>query len=126
MIKIAVIGIVAVLLAIQLKNYKPEYSTYISLSACILIFTLGFHKLEVIIQTMQKIQSYIPINGSYITILIKMVGITYIAEISSDLCKDAGHAAISNQIELIGKLTILSISMPVILSLLDTIDAFLQ
>ncbi len=125
MIKIAIIGICAVLIGVQFKNGKSEYGIYISLAACIIIFGLGLSYLETIIQTINQIQSYIHVNQDYIAILIKIIGITYIAEFASNLCKDAGHAAISNQIELVGKLTILSISMPILMALLQTMNEFL-
>ncbi|SHO52574.1 SpoIIIAC/SpoIIIAD family protein [Anaerocolumna xylanovorans] len=125
MLQIAIVGISVVLLAIIFKNYKSEYSVYISLAGCILIFYLGFSKLELIISTIKKIQAYINLNESYLGILIKIIGITYIAEFSADLCKDFGHTAVANQIELVGKLTILATGMPILLALLDTINKFL-
>ena len=54
-------------------------------------------------------------------ILFKILGVAYLAEFGSALCKDAGQNAISGQIELVGKLTILAISMPVVTSLFETI-----
>lgn len=120
------IGLVAVLLATQLKNSKSEYSTYIGIAACLIIFYLSLQRIEIIISGIKKIQSYIKINQVYIEILIKIIGITYIAEFSASLCKDAGHAAIAGQIELVGKLSILAISMPILLALLETINQFLK
>ena len=125
MLRVAIIGIIAIVLATQFKSSKSEYGTYISLTACIIILFLGMSKLEAIINGINKIQSYIQINPTYLSILLKIVGITYIAEFASSLCKDAGHGAISSQIELVGKLTILSISMPILLALLDLINDFL-
>lgn len=124
MIKVAVIGIVAVLLAIQFRGTKSEYGTYIALVACMLIFYLGISRMEIIIHTIEKIRGYIKINPAYLGILVKIIGITYIAEFSSNLCKDAGHGAIANQIEIFGKLSILVISMPILLALLDTVNLF--
>ena len=125
MVQIALVGISVILLAIIFKNYKSEYSVYISLAGCILIFYLGLSKLELIISTIKKIQAYINLNESYLGILIKIIGITYIAEFSADLCKDFGHTAVANQIELVGKLTILATGMPILLALLDTINKIL-
>lgn len=125
MIQVALIGIIVALMAIQFKNNMSEYAVYISLVGCILIFYLGINKLEIIINTIKKIQSYISLNQTYITILIKVIGITYIAEFSSNICKDSGHTAVGNQIELVGKLTILATGMPILLALLDTINQFL-
>jgi len=126
MVQIAFIGMTVVLLAILLGNTKSEYALFISLVGCILIFYLGVGKLELIINTIRKIQNYISLNQTYITILIKIIGITYIAEFSASLCKDYGHSAVANQIELVGKLTVLATGMPVLLALLDTIHEFLS
>lgn len=126
MVKIALIGIVAAIMANFFKGNKDEYSIYISLASSILIFYLGFGKLEVILNTIEKLQSYIKINQSYMNILFKIIGITYVTELSASICKDFGYSSISNQVELIGKLTILAISMPILLTLLDTINLFLS
>jgi len=125
MIQIAALGIVAMMLATLFKKGKEEYSIYISLAACFLILLWGISKLQVILDAINKLQGYINLNKSYIGILIKIIGITYITEISSSLCKDSGYQAISDQIEIVGKLTILAISMPIILSILETINRFL-
>lgn len=125
MIKIALLGLCAALVAIQFKGKRPEFALYISISTCLIIFALGVTKIKSIMAIVDKIQSYISISPTYIAILLKMIGITYIAEFSANLCKDAGYDAISNQISIVGKLTILSMSMPIIVSLLDTIRAFL-
>ncbi len=125
MIQVALIGIIVVLMVILFKNNKSEYAIYISLVGCILIFYLGINKLEIIINTIKKIQNYISLNEAYIIILIKIIGLTYIAEFSSNICKDCGQTAVANQIELVGKLTILATGMPILLALLDTINEFL-
>jgi stage III sporulation protein AD len=125
MIKIAVIGIIAIVLAIMFKKGKEEYSLYISLAACTIILLWGIGKLEVILDAIEQLQGYIQMNKAYVGILIKIIGITYITEISSSLCKDSGYQSIGEQIELVGKLTILAISMPIMLALLETINSFL-
>ena len=124
-ITIAVVGVVTVLLAVQLKGVKGEYSTYISFAAGIVIFSYGLSKLGTILETMKKFQEYIKINSIYLATLIKMIGITYVAEFSSGMCKDAGYGAIATQIEIFGKLSILAISMPILLALMETLQVFL-
>lgn len=126
MVKVALIGVIVVLLALQFKGGKSEYSIYITIVGGMLIFSLGISKLEVIMDTIEKIKGYLEINGTYMVILLKMVGITYIAEFASNLCKDAGYGSISNQIEMVGKLTILSMSMPIITALLEIVHDVLN
>ncbi|WP_343208443.1 stage III sporulation AC/AD family protein [Anaerolentibacter hominis] len=125
MVKIVLIGMVAIFLAIPLKNLKPEYGTYVSLAACLMIAALGLVKLEDILADIDKIRSYLSIQSSYLPILLKMIGITYISQLGSALCKDAGYQAVASQIELAGKLTILVMGMPILLSLLEVIDGIL-
>ena len=125
-IKIAVIGIAAALLAIQMKTGRSEYEILVTMGACLCIFFFLITKLEVVLKAINEIQSYIRLDIKYIGILIKMIGITYVAEFSSNLCKDAGYSAVASQIEMFGKLSILVISMPVLLALLDTIGQFLS
>ena len=62
----------------------------------------------------------------YLVTLLKMTGVTYAAEFASGICKDAGYGALGKQIEIFGKLTILVMSLPVLLALLQTIQEFLS
>ena len=116
------LGIVTVLIALLFKGGKAEYAVFISLTGCVLIFFAGLNHLEEILRGMRQLLSYVSLPDGYLAVLLKILGITYLAEFSSNLCKDAGHGAIGNQIELVGKLTILSVSMPVLLALLETIQ----
>ncbi len=123
--KVAVFGICAALLALGFKSVKGEYSSLISLAAGGIIFTFILVRLESVIELIRQISGYISVNDQYIGILIKVIGVSYICEFSSSLCRDAGYSAIASQIETAGKLTILVMSMPILLSLLDTVESFL-
>lgn len=125
MIKIGAAGIAGVLLAVQLKQQKTEFGTYVSLAACIFIFYYAVGKLHIITETIETIQGYLSINGIYLKTLLKIAGITYVSEFASAICKDTGYQAIAGQIEIFGKLTILAVSMPILLSLLETMKGFL-
>lgn len=125
-VTIAVIGISAVLLALQLKGMKGEYGVYLVITAGTFIFFYGILKLETILKTIETIQGYININPVYLSSLMKMVGITYVAEFACGICKDAGYGAMGTQIEIFGKLSILAVSMPILLALIDTLSGFLS
>lgn len=124
-LKIAIAGIAGVLFAVQLKTIRPEYSTYIGLATCVILFFYGVNRLSVIVDTLNSIQSYIHISDIYIAVLLKILGITYIAEFSSAICRDAGYSSVASQIEVFSKLVILAVSMPVLMALLETIDGLI-
>lgn len=126
MLKIGILGITGILIALFMKEVKPQFAVYVSMGTCLLIFFYAVNKLGTVTETIQTLQNYISIKDSYLTILLKIVGITYIADFSANLCKDAGYGAIAGQIEFFGKISVLAISSPVIVALLDTINEFLM
>ncbi len=125
-IKIAMIGLAGVLLAMQVREGRKEYEIYITMASGLCIFFFLITKLEVVIDALGRIQGYIKMDSKYVAIQLKMIGITYVAEFSSNLCKDAGYQAVAGQIEMFAKLSILVLSMPVLLALLETISQFLS
>lgn len=126
MIQAAVIGIVAVVFAVQIKALRPEYSTYLILAAGVIIAGLAISRLDVILETIQTIGTYVNVQNVYLGTLLKMAGIAYIAEFASGICKDAGFSSLGVQVEMFGKLSILVISGPVLLALLETLQRFTE
>ena len=87
---------------------------------------MSIGKLEYLFDSVSQLQEYLPISTSYLTTLLKMIGITYIGQFTSGICKDAGYGSIGNQIEVFSKLYIMVISMPVLLAVMETIHGFLS
>ena len=98
----------------------------VSIAAGILLGTGIIGKLSTVLDTVKEIGSFLQIEGSYLGVLLKMLGITYVAEFASNICKDSGCQTIAAQIQLFGKITVLALGMPVLLTLLRTIEAFLS
>ena len=107
------------------SDYYWGYATYLAAAGGCLIFFYGVGKLETILDAMRQIQEMVRINRVYLTTLLKITGITYIAEFASGICRDAGYGAIGSQIEIFGKLSILAVSMPIVLALLETLQRLL-
>ena len=110
---------------VQLKGKGSEYGTYIVMAAGLCLFFYAAGKLEVILKTLRTMESCIGISPVYLSALLKMAGITYIAEFASGICKDAGYGSLGTQIEIFAKLSILAVSMPILLALLETVKQFL-
>lgn len=125
MVRIALLGIAGVLLALHLKTLKSEYAVFVALAVSVLILFSISDQLSLIMAGFDAIRESLPIDAGYIQILLKIIGITYIAEFASDLCKDAGFQTVAGQIQVFGKLSVLAVSIPVLTALLGTIQDFL-
>lgn len=125
MFQVSVLGVVGVLFALQLKQEKAEVAIYLCIGISLLIFFSIIEHLQILVDTVREIGNFIELDASYIMTLMKMLGITYLAEFASGICKDAGYQTIAGQIEMFGKITILVLSIPILLALLRTIQEFL-
>ncbi len=124
-LKIAVLAISGVMLALMLKQTKPEYSVFISIAVCICIFIYLLARLETVFGYLGQLEALVNVEGVYMDIILKILGITYITQFASDICKDSGYSAIANQIELFARVSILFLSFPVLMALVQTIGEVL-
>lgn len=120
-IKIIGIGLIALVIAIILKQYRPEYAIYVSIIAGILILFFIINKLSGIINLLKSISDKTYINKQFIGILLKITGIAIITEFAVSICSDAGEKAIASKIEIGSKVIIIAMSIPIISSLLELI-----
>lgn len=125
LIKIAFLGVAGVLLAIQFKAQKPEYGIYIGLAAGILIFSYTVRQVAAVMSQLGQLKNYLGGAETYLAVLLKVIGITYICEFSADICKDAGYGTVAGQIEVLGKLSVMFAGLPVLFAVIDQIQGFL-
>ena len=120
-IKIVGIGLIALVIAIILKQYRPEYAIYVSIVAGILILAFIMSKITGIINLLKSISDKTYINKQFLSILLKITGIAIITEFAVSICTDAGEKAIVSKIEIGSKVIIIAMSIPIISSLLELI-----
>lgn len=120
-IKIIGIALIALIIIILLKQYKPEFVMYVSLIAGALILFLVIDELTGIVKLIQSIADKASINSQFLSILLKITGIAFLSEFAVSICKDSGEAAIASKVELGSKIIIISMSIPIISTLLEII-----
>lgn len=124
-IKVGMLGIVGVLIAVQFKAQKPEYGIYIGFVIGILIFSYALREFGAVLSQFELIKKYLGTGEGYLTILLKVIGITYICEFSSGICKDAGYGSVADQIEVLGKLSVMFAGLPILFAVIEQIQSFM-
>lgn len=125
MIRIGLLGVVGVLIAVQFKAKKPEYGLYIGAAVSILIFCYALQQAEAVTEKLSLLGSYLGDAKGYLAILLKVIGITYICEFSAGICKDAGYGSIADQIEILGKLSVMFAGLPILFAVIEQIQSFI-
>ena len=118
-IKLIGIGMLALIVIIVIKQYRPEFAVYISIIAGVLILVLSLQKMGQIVTLIKSIAEKAGVNGSFLSIILKITGIAILAEFAISVCKDSGETAIASKIEMGSKVIIISMSIPIISSLLE-------
>lgn len=121
-IKIGMFGIVGVLLAVQFKVQKPEFGILIGAVIAVMLFGFAVGQMEAVIGHIRGINQYLGASGEYLSVLLKVIGITYICEFSAGICKDAGYQTVSDQIEIMGKLSVMFVGLPILLAVIGQIQ----
>lgn len=120
-VKIIGIGLISLVVIVIVKQYRPEFVLYVSLASGILILMMIMDKLGAIIELLTTLSNKTAINNEFLILLIKVTGIAFLTEFTVSICKDTGETAIANKVDLGGKVLIISMSIPIIASLLETI-----
>ena len=126
MIKVVGIVLTALIINIVLKNYSKEFTFLINIVCTIIIFTLISKDLKGIVDRLTSISNEISVLLPYIKIMLKILGISMIAQLLSDLCRDNGENTLANQTELSAKIIILVTALPLFTTIMDIMIGMLE
>ncbi|PKM85963.1 MAG: stage III sporulation protein AD [Firmicutes bacterium HGW-Firmicutes-12] len=115
------VGFIGTVLAVFVKERNKEAAILISLVTGVIIFLFALSKVEAVIEVLWKLAASANINLFYLTTILKIIGIAYIAEFGSQICKDAGEGSIATKIEFAAKVLVMVLAMPIIVAILESI-----
>ncbi len=115
------LAIVATVIIAVLKVQRPEMAVQISIATGIIVVAMILGKITAVIELLNSYATKVNIDTIYLSTLLKIVGIAYIAEFGAEVCKDAGEGAIASKVEFAGKIIIIVMAVPIITSLMDLV-----
>ena len=121
---IGVLAILGIILASLLKAQRPEYSIYIIIVVSLFLFLYVLGIVEDVRLKLGILTDIISGSEKYFSLLFKMMGITYLCEFCSGICKDAGYQEMAGQVEMFGKISIVLSGLPILFALVKTIQKF--
>jgi len=117
--KIVMVGIIAALLAVVLKEEKPEMAVAISIVTGLVIFVFVITKLNSVMMVLKHFAAKANIDILYFSTILKVIAIAYITEFGAQICRGAGEGAIAAKVEFAGKVLIMVIAIPILAALMD-------
>ena len=121
LIAVSFAAVIVVLIAIKIKDMDSGYGVILSMAGCVMVMYFVVSRFRQITDYIDRITAYISVNITYIDVILKLIGLAYVCQFSSDLCRDAGYNAIASQVEMAGKISLILLSMPVLMSVIDLV-----
>ena len=119
--QIVAFALLSVFIIVLLKQYKSEYALIASIIASGIIIYFSLSKLEIVINLLEDLINQTGIKKEFFEILLKITGIAYLIDFGSNVCKDVGESAIASKVEFAGKVIIVTMSLPILTTLLETV-----
>lgn len=125
-VKIALIGIIAGVLVVSVKQKQPEIGMQVSIVAGLIIFIYALDYLITAVDYIRDIVTRYDIPYESIMIVLKIIGIAYICEFAVQILKDTGESSLASKVELAGRVFIIVLSLPIITSFMNMVLGLLK
>lgn len=125
MFKIVAIGITGAVLAITIRQHKPELAVMVSIATGLLVLAMVLNEALGLVRMLSALAERFSIDSDIFITVLKITGVAYIAEFGVQACADAGEQGIASKVELGAKVIILAMCVPIVVSILDMLQQML-
>lgn len=119
--QIVMVGMITIVINSILKNMKSDFKSLLSITVSVFLFLTILPIFTSIMGVFVELEKYLDNDKLFLEEIFKIIAIAYIAELGCALCLDAGESAIATNIELAGKILIVSVSIPIVFSLINLV-----
>ncbi|MEG1887224.1 MAG: SpoIIIAC/SpoIIIAD family protein [Oscillospiraceae bacterium] len=117
---IIVISVLASILVLFLKSYRPDFALVTATAAGCVVLFLILIKVVPLFESFQSILEKSGVNSAHFKIVFKALGICYLSQAASDICRDFGQTSLAGKVDLAGKVAIVTLTIPIISSIIET------
>ncbi len=124
--KIVGLSLAAVTVVLVLRAYRPEIAVQAAVAAGVVLLLIAVTELSGVMAMIDQIVTRYGLNSEHIKVVLKVIGIAYLAQFAAQTCRDAGEGAIASKVELVGRVLIVTVAVPVVISILDVLGTLLN
>lgn len=121
MLQVLAFALVTAVLLVGLRRERPEVAVVLSVAAGAALLVFVLRQVAAVVEGVRAVVDRAGVDDRYVTSLLKVIGIAYLAEFGAQICRDAGEGALAAKVELAGKVFILALAVPVLLAVMETL-----
>ncbi len=115
------LALIVAVISVVLKQFRKEIALQLTILTGAIIFILILGKIKIIIDLLQNLADQADISSYYLLIVLKIVGVAYLAEFGADICRDADEKALATKIEIAAKVGVVVLAIPIIVAILESL-----
>ncbi len=116
----------ATLLAVVLRAQRPELAVCLSLAAGVLVTGLVLGQLAPLTATLRRLLQAGGFSAEWLTVVLKAAGVCLVTQLTADTCRDAGETALAGKAELVGRVLLLLLAVPLFEQILALVTGMLH
>jgi len=120
-VQIVGLALVTAVLLVVVRQQRPEMGLLLSLAAGVLILLFVLDKVSSVVALLEELAAAARVDRLYLTTLLKIIGVSYLAEFGAQVCRDAGEQAVAARVELAAKVLIVVLAMPIVVAVLESV-----
>lgn len=120
-VQVVGLGLIATMLVVILREYRPDLAMQVSIAAGALVMLLVLNRITGALNVITETAVSAGINLVYLHTLLRVIGIAYLAEFGAQVCRDAGENSIASRVELAAKVIILVMAVPIIVEIMESV-----
>ncbi len=121
MTKIVIIGLIGAFAAGSLRKINANISFAAAVITGVIIIGMLYLDVDGLVNVIKTVSTGYGISDNYIKLLLKVIGISYITQFAASAADECGEKFIARKIEFAGRIFIASLSLPILVNLLNMI-----
>lgn len=118
-------ALAAALLCVMVRRWQPELGALVAVGAGAILLLGVLGQLQSVQGVMERMAALSGLGEGYMTLLLKVLAIGYVAELAAQTCTDLGEGGLAMKVALCGKLAIFSLAAPLMYSFLELVVGML-
>ncbi|WP_053959228.1 stage III sporulation AC/AD family protein [Sulfobacillus thermosulfidooxidans] len=120
-LKLVSLGLIGTVFLVIIREERGDIGVILRLAIGVALLLLLVSPLAQVLSGILQLVDQVKIRGVYLGLLLRVIGIAYVATFAAHIANDSGEAGIGWRIEVGAKIVILALALPLISAILHTV-----
>lgn len=119
--RVVAFAFISVVLIVVLRQERPEMAMLVGAAAGAILVLQMLVPLGQAVAALSDMAARAKVERFYLDTVLRVIGVAYLAEFGSQMCRDAGERALASKVELAGKALIMVLAVPVVIAVVEVV-----